>query len=108
MSPQQLKDYGQSLIAAITFSSNFYFLLKLTIGRNLLNLYLFYTRALPSKNDTSYSQYFCIFYGGLQKPNFLDIPRIISDQFVISEWGSNNHPSELYIPLTRAWELFLG
>ena len=28
MSPQQLKDYSQSLIAAITFSSNFYFLFK--------------------------------------------------------------------------------
>ena len=27
----------------------------------------------------------------------------------ISEWGSNNHPlANFYIPLTRAWELFLG
>ena len=27
----------------------------------------------------------------------------------ISEWGSNNYPlANFYIPLTRAWELFLG
>ena len=43
MSPQQLKDFGQSLIATVTFSSNIYFYRKRMVIRNV-GKWLYFTR----------------------------------------------------------------
>ena len=112
MSPQQLKDYGQSLIAAITFSSNFYFLLKADYwaqSSEFIPLLHTWSLAIEEQYYLIFPILLYFFWRFYKNQIFWIFLGLSLVSLFISEWGSNNYPlANFYIPLTRAWELFLG
>ena len=112
MNPQQLKDYGQSLIATVSFTSNIYFLLKADYwAQSSEFLPLLHTWSLAIEE-----QYYVVFpimlsfmwrYG--QSKTFWIIFGISLTSLILSEWGSRNLPIiNFYFSLTRVWELLFG
>lgn len=112
MSPQQLKDFGQSLIATVTFSSNIYFFLKADYwAQSSEFLPLLHTWSLAVEE-----QYYLIFpiflffswrFGKNRVFWIIILIAIIS--LMLSEWGWRNKTiANFYLTLTRAWELLAG
>jgi peptidoglycan/LPS O-acetylase OafA/YrhL len=112
MNAQQLKDYGQSLIATVSFTSNIYFLLKADYwAQSSEFLPLLHTWSLAIEE-----QYYVVFpimlsfiwrYG--QSKTFWIIVGMSLTSLILSEWGSRNLPLiNFYFSLTRVWELLFG
>lgn len=112
MSPQQLKEFGQSLIATVTFLSNMYFLVRADYwAQSSEFLPLLHTWSLAVEE-----QYYLVF------PIFLFLAWRYSKSkifwmifcfsilsLLLSEWGSRSYPLvNFYVLLTRAWELLAG
>ena len=112
MSPQQLKDFGQSLISTVTFASNFYFLFKADYwAQSSEFLPLLHTWSLSIEE-----QYYLVFpillyllYQFYKNKIFWIFLALSIVSLFLSEFGSRNFTvANFYIPATRAWELFLG
>ena len=112
MSPEQLKDFGQSLIATVTFSSNIYFFLKADYwAQSSEFLPLLHTWSLAIEE-----QYYLVFpvfltltwrYG--KKKIFWLIVVVAVISLVLSEWGWRHKATlNFYLSPTRAWELCAG
>ena len=112
MSPQQLKDYGQSLIATITFSSNIYFFLKADYwAQSSEFLPLLHTWSLAVEEQ--FYLFFPIFlslvwcFGRNKTFWIIVVAALIS--LLLSEWGWRNQTiANFYLSPTRAWELLIG
>ena len=112
MSPQQLKDFGQSLVVVPIFLSNLFFLLKADYwAQSSEFIPLLHTWSLAVEEQ--YYIFFPIFlalawrFGN--KRVFWVIAMMIAVSFLISEWGCRNRPSaNFYLAPARAWELFAG
>jgi peptidoglycan/LPS O-acetylase OafA/YrhL len=112
MSPQQLKDFGQSLIATVTFSSNIYFFLKADYwAQSSEFLPLLHTWSLAVEE-----QYYLVFPVFLtlawlfgKNKIFWIIVVIAVISLTLSEWGWRYSTiANFYLSPTRAWELLAG
>ena len=112
MSPQQLKDFGQSLIATLTFSSNIYFVLTADYwAQSSEFLPLLHTWSLAVEE-----QYYLVFPVFLtlawrfgKEKIFWIIVVVAVVSLMTSEWGwRHNAQLNFYLSPTRAWELFAG
>ena len=112
MSPQQLKDFGQSLLATSTFTSNIYFFLKIDYWAQSSDFIpLLHTWSLAVEE-----QYYLIFpiflilawrFG--KNRVFWIIVVITSISLLLSEWSwRNNAIANFYLAPMRAWELLAG
>ncbi len=112
MLPSQLKDYGQSVLATVSFLSNFYFYLKTDYWAQS-------SEFLPLLNTWSLGveeQYYILFpvflflawrFGKSRVLLILVLMTLVS--FLLSEWGwQNKSLANFYLAPTRAWELFSG
>lgn len=112
MLPSQLKDYGQSVLATITFLSNVYFYLKIDYwAQSSEFLPLLHTWSLGVEE-----QYYLLFpiflYVGWkfgQIRVFTAVALIAVASLLLSEWGwRNNAAGNFYLAPYRAWELLAG
>jgi peptidoglycan/LPS O-acetylase OafA/YrhL len=112
MSPQQLKDFGQSLITTVTFVSNIYFFLKADYwAQSSEFLPLLHTWSLAVEE-----QYYLVFpiflyivwrYG--ENKVFWMVVVMAAISLMLSEWGWRNKPiANFYLAPARVWELFAG
>ena len=112
MSPQQLKDFGQSLIATVTFLSNIFFFLKADYwAQSSEFLPLLHTWSLAVEE-----QYYLVFPVFLffawrfgKNKVFWMIVVVAAISLMLSEWGWRNKTiANFYLAPARAWELLAG
>ena len=112
MTPTQLKDFGESLIAVSLFGSNVLFWMESGyFDAAAEEKPLLHTWSLAVEE-----QYYVLFpllllalwrFG--RNPVFYAILALALISFSVSEWTSRIHPSaNFYLAHTRAWELFAG
>tara|TARA_B100000035_G_C21035212_1_gene570574 strand:- start:3799 stop:5715 length:1917 start_codon:yes stop_codon:yes gene_type:complete len=110
--PNDLKDFGKSLVAVSTFSSNILFWLESGYFTNDASL-----KPLLHTWSLAVEEQFYIFYPiflllswkmGLKKIlNLLLV--IFLASLIISHWGAFNSPqANFYLIITRVWEILLG
>lgn len=112
MPPAELEDFGKSILAVTSFSSNFYF--WKTSG-----YFDFASEEKPLLHTWSLGveeQYYMLFplfilatwRLGLRRQTSLVLGLLIAS-LILSEWGWRNHPmANFFLPPTRAWELLIG
>jgi len=112
MLPDELENYGQSLVATTLFSNNL--LLSLTTGYwKLASEFkpLLHTWSLGVEE-----QYYIVFplllmlsYSAFKRSTALVLSVLAAISLAASQWGSVHAPeSAFYLPYTRGWELLLG
>lgn len=112
LSPGELKDFGQSLVAVSTFTSNIFFWQESGYFETATELKpLLHTWSLAVEEQ--YYILFPIFLILAWKFGIKSIIVMLSAAFVISlglaQWSAFNSPSSnFYLLPTRAWELFVG
>ena len=112
LSPIYLKDFGQSLIAVSTFSSNILFWHESGYFETASELKpLLHTWSLAIEE-----QYYIIFPIFLMlvwhlsiKWILISLSLIFLSSFILAEWGAYNYPNATFFLLpTRGWELLVG
>jgi peptidoglycan/LPS O-acetylase OafA/YrhL len=112
LTPNELKDFGQSLVAVSTFSSNILFWLKsgyFATGTELMPLIHTWSLAV----EEQYYILFPIFLVLTWRLGIKWVLVFLSIAFLISlgvtQWGAFNKPSaNFYLLHTRGWELLIG
>ena len=112
LTPSDLKDFGQSLVATSTFSSNILFWLK----TGYFNASADITPLIHTWSLAVEEQYYILFPIFLMLTWRLGVSRIsiiLSVSFLISlgaaHWGAYNLPdATFYLLPTRGWELLIG
>lgn len=113
MAPQQLKDFGQSLTSAVTFTSNIYFFLKTDYwAQSSEFLPLLHTWSL-SVEEQYYLLYpialLALAKVGLFNKKHVFIMMLLFLSLVLSEVLAKTFPlANFYLPFSRAWELLFG
>ena len=112
LTPNDLKDFGESLIAVSTFSSNFLFWFESGYFETTAELKpLLHTWSLAVEEQ--YYIIFPIFLLAFWRFGIKSILLILGLAFfaslLIAEWGAYNKPSAtFYLLPTRGWELLIG
>jgi peptidoglycan/LPS O-acetylase OafA/YrhL len=112
LSPAQLQNYFDSVIATSTYWSNIYFWQNLNYFSGSADLQpLLHTWSL-SIEEQYYVIYpfFLLLCWRLGKTSILVILVVVFIvSFGIAQWGSNNYPhANFYLLVTRGWELLVG
>ena len=112
MSPQQLKDYGQSLISSVFFISNIYFFLKTDYwaqSSEFLPLLHTWSLAVEEQFYILFPLFLFVVWRFAISKVFWVILIIAMMSLLLSEllWRQNSN-ANFYLTLTRIWELFVG
>jgi peptidoglycan/LPS O-acetylase OafA/YrhL len=112
MSPQQLKDFGQSLVATTIFLSNIYFFLKIDYwaqSSEFLPLLHTWSLAVEEQFYVLFPIFLVLAWRFGKNRVFWIIVVMAALSLTLSEWGwRNNAAANFYLAPTRAWEIFAG
>ena len=112
MSPEQLKDFGQSLVGTVTFLSNIYFFLKSDYwaqSSEFLPLLHTWSIALEEQFYLIFPIFLFLAWNFGKTKVFWMIVVMATISLTLSEWGWRNAKSaNFYLAPTRVWELFAG
>ncbi len=112
MSPWFLKDFAQSLIAVVFFSSNVLFWLQegyFAVDSELKPLLHTWSLAVEEQYYLLFPIFLLVMWRFRRDRVFWSIAAIALASFVASAWGARNAPStNFYLAPFRAWEPFAG
>ncbi len=112
MNPQQLKDYGQSIISSVFFISNIYFYFKADYwsqSSEFLPLLHTWSLAVEEQFYLLFPIFLFIVWRFAKSKIFWILLIIAMMSLLLSEliWRQNSS-ANFYLTLTRIWELFIG
>lgn len=112
MLPSQLKDFAQSLVAVVTFSSNILFWREdgyFAAAAELKPLLHTWSLAVEEQYYLLFPIFLMLAWRFGRKRVFWTVVVIAAVSLLMAEWGWRNKPSaNFYLAPTRAWELFAG
>lgn len=112
MLPSQLKDFAQSLVAVVTFSSNILFWREdgyFAAAAELKPLLHTWSLAVEEQYYLLFPIFLMLAWRFGRKRVFWTVVVIAAVSLLMAEWGWRNKPSaNFYLAPTRAWELFVG
>ncbi|MCK5901558.1 MAG: acyltransferase [Cocleimonas sp.] len=110
--PNELKDFGKSLIAVVAFVSNIFFLQEtdyFTSNAELIPLLHTWSLAVEEQFYLVFPLLLALFWRGGQAVLFTLMGVIALLSLGLTEWGWRYYPNaNFYLILTRAWELMMG
>ena len=110
--PSQMKDFGQSLIATISFSSNFLFWFEsdyFAAAAETKPLLHTWSLAVEEQFYLLFPLVLLISLFFYRKKTIILITILALISFIISEWGwRNDETMNFFFPHSRIWELFVG
>lgn len=112
MLPAQLKDFAQSLVAVVTFSSNILFWREdgyFAAAAELKPLLHTWSLAVEEQYYLLFPMFLMLAWQIGRKRVFWTVVIMAAVSLLMSEWGWRNNPSaNFYLAQTRAWELLAG
>lgn len=112
MLPSQLKDFTQSLVAVVTFSSNILFWKEegyFAAAAELKPLLHTWSLAVEEQYYLLFPVFLLLSWRFGRKRVFWTVVAVAAVSLLMAEWGWRNKPSpNFYLAPTRAWELLAG
>lgn len=112
MMPEQLKDFGQSLVATVLFGSNILFWREsgyFAAAAELKPLLHTWSLAVEEQYYLLFPIFLLVLWRFGRRPLLWSIVGIAALSLLLAEWGWRNEPgANFYLAPTRAWELLTG